>query len=187
MNAKPFADLKPRPARHRMSWRASPAIRAWNELDVHTKDACLNKLDSGMTNAEWREWMRQNHQINFRTDLECLRAREIFNREVILIKASDRADQFEKFLVEKIPDLKPEEVRERVLLFIALQNAGTDNKIAISALKACIAEDTFRLDRDKFQHLKEQAAKADKTEEVLDAELSNDERALKIAQIYGRA
>lgn len=188
MNDQPFNDLKPRPARLKMRWNSSPGILAWNELSIHEKDTCLRKLDNGgITNAEWRKWMRETKRINFKSDFECSRAREIFNRQVLILKSNDKAEHFEKFLREKYPDMPPGELREYVLMLIALETAGADNKTAITAINSCRAENIFKLDREKFELLKARAAKADETEEVLDSGMTDDEVRLRIKQIYGRA
>lgn len=180
--------LAPRPSRRMLRWNSSPGIVAWKALPTEKKDQCLKRLDdTAMSLAQWREYMRTSHQINFRTNTECSRAREIFNQEVMLSRASDRAETYERFIREKYEGLSDDDIRESVLSFIAFSHAGDDPKLAMAALKLGIDDDRFRLDRDKFEHLKAQAAKADATEKVLDAQLSDEERRLKIAQIFGRA
>lgn len=187
MNDAPFK-ITPRPANRRLPWNVSPAMARWHAVPLREKDAAIKKMDDGMTNAAWREWLRHSkHGINFRTDSECARARAIFNQEALLAKANDGAETFERFLTAKHPEMDADEVRERTLSFIALCNAASDPKIAIAALRAGTAEDTFRLDREKFEHLKAQAAKADATEKVIDSGLTQEEVRLRILQIYGRA
>jgi len=87
------------------------------------------------------------------------------------------------------PDWTPEQIQAAgQSFFTALALEQQDAEVWTKVQKLQLQKQQLQLDREKFEHLKAQAEKADATERVLDdAQLSPEQRAKRIQEIYGRA
>jgi len=87
------------------------------------------------------------------------------------------------------PDWTPDQINQAgQAFFTALAIQQQDPRGWASAQAIALKRSEQQLNREKFEHLKSKAAQAEATERTLDdSQLTNEQRALKIKQIYGRA
>ena len=164
----------------KLLWRDSLSEDAkafWQELFVSTQ-----------TQAAIRKELLANLKINLRFDkqLNAFRDWELEQRAMDL-EAERQAEDERRFLAEFGAD-DLDAVRERVLKkSYARANALGD----FSSVRKTIVQDLnvekIKLDKRKVALLEQKAAQADATEKVLtDAELTAEQRAQRIKEIYGR-
>lgn len=141
----------------------------------------------GVTQADALAWLKRAHGVSSSAGA----LSEAYTYLVCRARAHEREQKIEAWMAgEKLehPELSDEELfRRGQRKFTMLAIAEEDPRSWAMIQKTQRDREQLSLDRDKFEEMKRQAAKADATEKVLgDAALTPEQRAQRIREIYGR-
>jgi hypothetical protein len=146
-------------------------------------------ISADSTQAQTRSLMATKLGIKLQRDsqLNDFRKWELEQQELEL-EAERQADE-ERREIEAHPHWTLDQVREAMLKKAYRRaSARGDFKLGLATVKQDLSAQAVQLDREKLELLKKKAAQAEQTERVVrDAELTPEERAQRIKEIYGRA
>lgn len=166
--------------RFKLMWRdslAEPVRDFWRALFV-----------SETPQAEIRKQLHVKLKVNliYDSQLNAFRDWEIEQRQMDL--EAERAVEEERRLIEEHPDWTKDQVRDDLLKRFYFRSRATgDSKLGLKTIAADAKLESLHLGARKIVILEKKAAQADATEKVLrDADLTPEQRAKRIKEIYGR-
>lgn len=171
----------------------SPTVRLkrwWiHKATEEQRDHWRERFTSTTTQAKLRQELREKLGLWLKGDSSLTQFRAWVQRQDDRETEQERAAEEADLIMRQHPDWTKEQVRDEVIrrgYFRTL--ADGDYKLGLAVVAADTRLEAMGLDREKLELLKRQAAKADETEKVVrDAELSDEARAQRIKEIYGRA
>jgi hypothetical protein len=158
----------------------------WSDAE---REAWRALFSSDTTQAAIRQRLKVEVGITLKSDGQLTGFRSWVQEQADRDAEAERQADDERRLAELHPDWTAEQLRAEVIAATYRRALATgDFKLGLQTVTADQKERLISLDREKFEHLKAQAAQAGATEQVLDdAALTPEQRAQRIKEIYGRA